>query len=741
MGVRFRFRVPGTDTHMAVRGVWKVAFDFGKRDAWICADFDSSEANPYVFTVPDSVRLDTSKSWEKLIPIPEIWRENGRWVYLSHAFIDSTGDISAAFVDSIRWVGLRLSAGFEDPHPWNCQESGIWSNSPDSLLVRVDTSETTWPQIDTLEVDYHWTPKQPDLVLLRPEADTFVVAMPVRLPVECEDSRITLVAKDRETGARTSYTGSLRFDFSVPQLSSLAVKDVGSRDLPLEYAALPGWTNRDTVIVSAQFEDNCSLAPLGYELRGDWRKEGWECSSDTVWPGVTSSGDGEKDLSLAVVDSAGNASQERSVVIRLDTKTPAFEFCKRSFRGTVVQGDSVRVKLQCQADDESALGGFAFSHDGSDWRVAAQVGLGQNQQTWDCSDTLVVGFNVTSDTFYVYGVAFDRAGNCSGIDSALVLVTRPPQVAVTVFDACDSEDSLYVNCPVVPCTGGATADSVLLHLSWKRVDSLVVEHGDQRRRVTVDRYTGSKVLPWTIQTRCAAVYWDSVTVLAYQLGQVGASTRYRFVVDHKPPAVLAVAAVAGPGSDEPVPYVSQPEVWVRVTAQDEGPGAIERFWCRAGHASGVYNLVPDDSTVQGDKAWYHFSLSADSTGWWYFGAKAWDAGNNASSVVEGKVDYRKGGAAFCYPNPFTPPDERVALSFVSNEEGTATIEIYDAFGFLVWKTSARVSKGVVDGAGPSGGVSWDGRNLAGDLVASGGYICRITTPDGRTETVKIGVVR
>ncbi|NOZ55446.1 MAG: hypothetical protein GXO73_01485, partial [Calditrichaeota bacterium] len=67
--------------------------------------------------------------------------------------------------------------------------------------------------------------------------------------------------------------------------------------------------------------------------------------------------------------------------------------------------------------------------------------------------------------------------------------------------------------------------------------------------------------------------------------------------------------------------------------------------------------------------------------------------------------------------------------------------IYDAFGYLVWKTTTVVSKGVVDGAGPSGGVSWDGRNLAGDLVASGGYICRIKTPDGRTETVKIGVVR
>ena len=746
----FRFTAPSADEHMGVKGTWKVACSFGKKQIWTCTDFDSSEANPYVFTVPDSVREDTSKSWQNRFSIPEQWQQNGKLIYLSHAFIDSSGDISHVFVDSVRWVGLKLVASFEDPKAWQCQSARVWSNDLDSILVRVDLTQTTWQEIDTLELDYRWTPKQPDDVFPRPEKPVFTRPMPIDLPVKCAYGRITLRAKDRETGASAVYTDSLRFDSFEPEVTQFKVRDVHSVGLPHEYDAQDGWTNRDTVRVSVHFDDDCSFWPLGYVLTGDWQTTGAECRNDTVWLELLNSGDGEKQLWLAAVDSAGNQSSTRTSAITLDTKPPEWDarqggtnsprlFCESIFRS---RGDSVWVKVG--ARDDHALAGFAFVVEKPTWSgdLVTVYRIDESLDSWSCLDSISVPFSTASDTFFVYGLAFDKAGNCSGVDSALVLVTRPPEMTLTAFDACDPKDSVYVNCPVQPCAGGETRDRILIHLTWKRVDSIQVWHGTTRlATLTVPTYTGEMAVDTTITSQCSAAYYDSLVAVAYQLGVVGARATYTFVVDHQAPSVNAVDAVSGPNSEEVVPFVSQPEAWVLVRAADAAPGEIARFWCRAGRSPGAYGLPPDDSTVVGSQAWYHFSFPKDSTGWWYFGAKAWDAANNGSVLTTGRVDYRMGSAAFCYPNPFTPPRERVALSFVSTKDGSATIEIYDAFGYLVWKTTAVVSKGVVDGSGPSGGVTWDGRNLAGDLVASGGYICRIMTPDGRTETVKIGVVR
>ncbi|NOZ55445.1 MAG: hypothetical protein GXO73_01480 [Calditrichaeota bacterium] len=233
--------------------------------------------------------------------------------------------------------------------------------------------------------------------------------------------------------------------------------------------------------------------------------------------------------------------------------------------------------MKVGARDDRGLAGFAFVVEEPNWSNGNGMTVWMVQDSvWSCEDSISVRFQTTSDTFYVYGLAFDKAGNCSRVDSALVYVTRPPEVSLTVFDARDPQDSVYVNYPVQTCVGGANRDSVLIRLSWARVDSIVIQHGAESFRLVVPAYTGSTEVRTTIASRCGVSYYDSLTALAYQLGVVGARRTYIFVVDHQAPSVQAVEVVSGPNSAEVVPFVSQPEAWVLVRASDAAPARKSR---------------------------------------------------------------------------------------------------------------------------------------------------------------------
>ncbi len=74
------------------------------------------------------------------------------------------------------------------------------------------------------------------------------------------------------------------------------------------------------------------------------------------------------------------------------------------------------------------------------------------------------------------------------------------------------------------------------------------------------------------------------------------------------------------------------------------------------------------------------------------------------------------------PNPFRAGKEVTLIEYNLNQPSNVTITIYDLLGQEVWRKSYE--------AGENGGredniVPWDGRNLSGEVVANGGYICRI----------------
>ena len=102
-----------------------------------------------------------------------------------------------------------------------------------------------------------------------------------------------------------------------------------------------------------------------------------------------------------------------------------------------------------------------------------------------------------------------------------------------------------------------------------------------------------------------------------------------------------------------------------------------------------------------------------------------------------------GGHVTNYPNPFHPPDEATTIAWKLSDDATVTLRIFTLNGDLVLqRTYARGAPGGVTGLNTD---LWDGRNTAGHVVASGGYIALIEAQGiGSTQSVtrrKIAVVR
>lgn len=72
------------------------------------------------------------------------------------------------------------------------------------------------------------------------------------------------------------------------------------------------------------------------------------------------------------------------------------------------------------------------------------------------------------------------------------------------------------------------------------------------------------------------------------------------------------------------------------------------------------------------------------------------------------------------PNPFNPVLELTRILFKPTAAGTVNITIYDLYGTIVLNRQLNAA------ADQTTEFAWDGRNGQGDVVANGGYICRVT---------------
>jgi hypothetical protein len=101
-----------------------------------------------------------------------------------------------------------------------------------------------------------------------------------------------------------------------------------------------------------------------------------------------------------------------------------------------------------------------------------------------------------------------------------------------------------------------------------------------------------------------------------------------------------------------------------------------------------------------------------------------------------------------WPNPFSPEEATDGLKIVvfrENKEETEVF-IYNAAGELVRGGRGEIHDGIPpyyleDGEGETGKTfTWDGRNIAGEKVASGVYLCVVRLGD-QTSVQKVAVFR
>jgi len=101
------------------------------------------------------------------------------------------------------------------------------------------------------------------------------------------------------------------------------------------------------------------------------------------------------------------------------------------------------------------------------------------------------------------------------------------------------------------------------------------------------------------------------------------------------------------------------------------------------------------------------------------------------SIEEEKVRNR--------PNPFRAGKEETLIEYNLKQPSNVTITIYDLLGQQVWRKSYRAGE---NGGREENSVPWDGRNLSGEVVANGGYICRIWVEKEKRHMVrKIAVAK
>jgi hypothetical protein len=102
-----------------------------------------------------------------------------------------------------------------------------------------------------------------------------------------------------------------------------------------------------------------------------------------------------------------------------------------------------------------------------------------------------------------------------------------------------------------------------------------------------------------------------------------------------------------------------------------------------------------------------------------------------------------GGTITSYPNPFHPPAQGASIAYKLDDDAQVTIRIFTQSGQLV--RLVEFARGSVGGRTGLNTFVWDGKNGAGNVVASGGYLALLEAHGaGQTLNVmrrKIAVVR
>ena len=146
----------------------------------------------------------------------------------------------------------------------------------------------------------------------------------------------------------------------------------------------------------------------------------------------------------------------------------------------------------------------------------------------------------------------------------------------------------------------------------------------------------------------------------------------------------------------------------------------------------IYTVTADNSMLNTTTGKLKFTyngadLSPDKT---YTVEIAFDdqAGNSFSRVSEFEVSGEPISSLKPYPSPYNPNKGVMNIDFVTDQQASISINIYDRAGKLVSKVISSESR-------PAGNnsVTWNAKSYAGENLANGIYICEIITKSGGKE--------
>ena len=91
-----------------------------------------------------------------------------------------------------------------------------------------------------------------------------------------------------------------------------------------------------------------------------------------------------------------------------------------------------------------------------------------------------------------------------------------------------------------------------------------------------------------------------------------------------------------------------------------------------------------------------------------------------------------------YPNPFQAGSQSTSITYFLTGDGAVSIRIFDLLGNLVYELEiAAGQEGATDGPQE---VEWDGRNMKGEVVRNGVYVC-VLSAGSNSAKFKIAVAK
>jgi len=134
------------------------------------------------------------------------------------------------------------------------------------------------------------------------------------------------------------------------------------------------------------------------------------------------------------------------------------------------------------------------------------------------------------------------------------------------------------------------------------------------------------------------------------------------------------------------------------------------------YGQGAHSISEDPKFVNVAGNDFHLQPDSPCIGAGQNGVDMGAYGYRESRLPSEKVELRN------RPNPFRAGKEETLIEYDLKQPSNVTITIYDLLGQEVWHKAYRAGE---NGGNWANSIPWDGRNLSGEVVANGGYICRI----------------